>query len=262
VLIKLTIMNLLKFTFKILIIAGFFIFVLSSKRCYAPCFDYKKMICSIERSSEMEKIKREIVKYRKIFFISQTIATMEGGSNYDTVGSSGEHGKYQFMSGTWKRECMSFFGVILEKTPENQDLIAFKYIKSLIDKRYSIRQIASIWNSGRPNSTAEGINKWGVPYSVPKYVNKFLASYNKIIKSAEEAEVMAYTLKHLEMDGTKMGILASKESKSIVKNVDKYNVALILTKNIKPYDVNGIACSYHEPGQCFGIGGRRVDRIA
>ena len=49
-------------------------------------------------------------------------------------------------------------------------------------------QIASLWNAGRPDPTGiVGINRFGVPYDTPKYVEKFKSAY-KEIPPLEEAE--------------------------------------------------------------------------
>jgi len=123
---------------------------------------------------------------KEVYLVAYTLRELEGGHKYfkngkPLPGASGEQGVYQFMPSTWRNLCRKFFGEILDKTKDNQDLVAYRYLETLLAK-YSLRQIASIWNSGKPNSTAEGINKWGVPYSVPKYIKKFMATYNKVKK--------------------------------------------------------------------------------
>lgn len=132
-------------------------------------------------------LERKLEKAKEIHVIAYTLRELEGGHKYfkdgkPLPGASGEQGVYQFMPSTWNRLCKKFFNEILEKTKDNQDMVAYMYLESLLDKKYTIKQIASIWNSGNPNSNAEGINKYGVPYSVPKYKAKFMAIYNKVKK--------------------------------------------------------------------------------
>lgn len=131
------------------------------------------------------KLHETLKNLNEIFYIAYTIRELEGGHKYfkegkPLKGASGEGGAYQFMPSTWKRLCMKFFNTHLKQTKDNQDVVAYRYIGSLLDKGYTIRQIAAVWNSGNPNSTAEGINKFGVPYSVPKYVKTFMSIYHKV----------------------------------------------------------------------------------
>lgn len=115
----------------------------------------------------------------KIELILQTIRWIESRGNYHIVGKSKEYGAYQFSPTTWKRHCHVFFGKELNiKDPANQDAVARMKVEKLLAKGYDIEQIASIWNSGRIDYEGRiGINKYGVKYNVPKYVNTFMNKY-------------------------------------------------------------------------------------
>jgi hypothetical protein len=71
----------------------------------------------------------------------------------------------------------------------NQNKVAYSRIKELKDQGYHANQIASIWNSGRPDFEGRvGTNKFGVQFDVPAYVSKVGRAYNQI-KSATGANV-------------------------------------------------------------------------
>lgn len=112
------------------------------------------------------------MKVRKIL---QTIRIIESSDNYQAKGGSGEYGAYQYLLSTWKAESKRHFGFEANiESPEWQDMVSEMKVKRLIDQGYSIREIASIWNSGRPTYEGrKGINRHGVRYNVPKYVEKF-----------------------------------------------------------------------------------------
>ncbi len=110
------------------------------------------------------------------------IKMVESNGNYFSIGNSGEFGAYQFTPKTWKSLCLKYVGKELDiRIPDNQDYIAFLKIKSLIEKGYSDEEIASIWNSGSSVWYGKvGVNKFGVPYNVPKYVNTVIKLKNEI----------------------------------------------------------------------------------
>lgn len=173
-------------TIKIILLIGILLIPLI-KLSYCPTFNYGEFKQKIEITKKIEEFKERYKKVQKIHRIIHTIKVIEGNHTYFKegkllAGKSGEEGVYQFMPTTWKKLCKRFYGKTLKKTKENQDLIAYRYIEYLLDEDYNLRQIASIWNSGKPNSTAEGINPWGVPYSVPKYIENFLRVYNSYSK--------------------------------------------------------------------------------
>jgi hypothetical protein len=120
----------------------------------------------------------QLVKVEKIRF---TTRQKESRGNYDADGASGEIGAYQFMPGTYHNHCINYFGEYRPPTPHNQDTIAFCVIKDcVLNRGYTIDQVAAYWNSGDPDSRKSGINKAGVAYDVQAYVDDFRRRYDKI----------------------------------------------------------------------------------
>ncbi len=131
---------------------------------------------------QKEKIGDRYVRYEKtrmeqrVSLLCRAILYLETKGNYHLPGLSGEYGGYQFLPDTWKYYCRVLVGKQLDITiPENQDLIARLKIKGLINAGYTDEQIAAIWNCGYSNyENRKGVNKYGVPYDVPEYVNKIM----------------------------------------------------------------------------------------
>ena len=157
----------------ILILAGVILFF--STRVYAPHNTY--------RDSNIEYYLEGYKKQQRINLILKTIKWIETNNNYTLTGKSGEYGAYQFTKTTWNHYCNLFFNKNLDiKIKENQDKIALLKVTSLVNKGYSNKQIASIWNSGSANwNNKIGINKKGVRYNTPHYVSKFDKIYKKYI---------------------------------------------------------------------------------
>jgi hypothetical protein len=120
----------------------------------------------------------------KAKIIVETFKHIESGGNYELPGASGEKGAYQILPDTWERLCRKHFDSVLVPTPINQDLVVLTDARYRLEQGYSIEQIASLWNCGSPNYIGKiGINKYGVPYNVPAYVNKFVNQFKIIEKS-------------------------------------------------------------------------------
>jgi len=131
------------------------------------------------------RLKKESEFKKEIKIIRETIKLVETRGNYHANGASGEYGAYQFMPSTWKRACLFYEGRILDPTPENQDRIVDHLIKRYLDKGYTVKEIASIWNSGKPDWQGRiGVNKFGVAYNVPAYVDNFYNNYEQVKKFA------------------------------------------------------------------------------
>jgi len=122
-----------------------------------------------------EWLKREIMIER----ILSTIRQVESGGNYNAKGESGEYGAYQFTGPTWDCYCQKLTRQKLSiKDNRTQDSIAELKVRYLLDKGYSVEQVSSIWNCGSPVYEKKfGVNRRGVYYNVPKYVEKFLKVY-------------------------------------------------------------------------------------
>lgn len=125
--------------------------------------------------------------------LAEAIRQVETG-NRPVKGASGElASRYQFMPGTWRAEAKRILGD--ENAPltlENENRVAYTRIKEWKDKGFSPAQIASMWNSGKPDWEGRvGVNKAGVKYDVPAYVAKVGSEYEKLkaVRPAAPASV-------------------------------------------------------------------------
>ena len=147
---------------------------------------------------EITDMQQESAQYGIINFqhtqtvaICKAIKQIESRGNYTVVGGSQEYGAYQFTPATWTRLCQRFMDEELDiRITTNQDLIAYLAISRLVDKGYMAKQIASIWNSGSSKWNGKiGINKYGVKYNVPSYVNKFNNTYKQTLMETIEHQI-------------------------------------------------------------------------
>lgn len=126
--------------------------------------------------------------------LSKAIRQTESGGNFQAKGKSGEYGAYQFTSPTWDSYSKKYgVNVPLEQaTPSQQNEVAYKQIKEWKDNGYNVGQIASMWNSGKPDAYKDtdykGKNKYGVSYDVPAYAKSVATAY-QTIKSGGQAGV-------------------------------------------------------------------------
>lgn len=113
--------------------------------------------------------------------IADAIKQVESGGDYNAKGASGESGAYQFMPDTWNswsREYAKSVGISdkakILQSQEMQDAVAKFKIQQWLDNGLSPQQIAAKWNSGSEIGweNKKGVNKQGVAYDVPAYVNK------------------------------------------------------------------------------------------
>jgi len=125
----------------------------------------------------------------KVKALTQAIRRAETGGladPYNARGASGEFGAYQFMPDTFKNYAQKYLGdANAQPTVENQNKIAYSFVKEKKDAGHTPAQIASMWNAGegRPNAYAEnfrGVNKLGVAYDVPAYVAKVSKNYKEL----------------------------------------------------------------------------------
>ncbi|MBL0320482.1 MAG: hypothetical protein IPP74_14500 [Alphaproteobacteria bacterium] len=119
--------------------------------------------------------------------LAKAIRKAETGSSqdpYNARGASGEFGGYQFMPDTYKALAKKHLGdENAPATVENQNKLAYSEVKALKDAGNSPAQIASIWNSGKPDSYKQGLkgtNSQGVQYDVPAYVAKVSQAYREL----------------------------------------------------------------------------------
>lgn len=116
----------------------------------------------------------------QIVNLAKAIRQTESSGDFNAKGASGEWGGYQYTKDTWDEDNKTF-GTNYEygkATPQQQNELAYKKLKSLKEKGYNVGQVASIWNSGQPEwEGKKGTNKHGVKYDVPKYVDSVSKTY-------------------------------------------------------------------------------------
>jgi len=119
--------------------------------------------------------------------LSKAIRRTESSDNFTSEGQSGEYGAYQFTKDFWEENAPKYLGEQYKDfnyenlTPENQNKVAYHRVKELKDQGYKPDQIAGIWNHGSPDyQNAVGVNKYGVAYDTPAYVNKVRQEYEKL----------------------------------------------------------------------------------
>lgn len=108
----------------------------------------------------------------------------ESNGNFQAQGASGEYGAYQFEPATWNGVVQKYLGTntpLDQATPAQQTAVAYGYARDLKAQGLNVGQIASTINSGNPDpsATGTGVNKQGVPYDVPGYVQKFFTNYQQ-----------------------------------------------------------------------------------
>lgn len=140
--------------------------------------------------------------------LAKSIRQVETG-NRPVQGASGElASRYQFMPGTWKGEAKRILGD--ENAPltlENENKVAYTRIKEKKDAGWKPDQIASWWNSGGPDYAGKvGVNKMGVKYDVPGYVNKVKGAYENLKQAEGKTEGVQEVSAQPEQK--KQGILA------------------------------------------------------
>lgn len=135
-----------------------------------------------------------------IVSLAQSISKTETGgsaSPYTQGGASGEYGAYQYTAPTWAADSQKYLGQSVplnQATPAQQDEVAYNKIKDLGTRGYTPAQIASIWNSGKPDPTGNvGVNKYGVTYDTPAYVSKVESYYNQFSKQNSSGPVNSLT---------------------------------------------------------------------
>lgn len=115
--------------------------------------------------------------------IALAIRDRESGGNYQARGGSGEFGAYQFMPATWnawlKKYAPAAGNVPLDQAPQKlQDFVAVRRIQDLLNKGYTVRQIALIWNGGEPIAK-KGVNRFGVNYDSGAYADGVVSVYER-----------------------------------------------------------------------------------
>ena len=109
--------------------------------------------------------------------LANAIKKVETGGKYNAKGASGEYGAYQFLPTTFNSLSKQHLGEVVQMTPANQSKIALITIDDLITQGYTVKEVATWWNSGNRERCGKGINKHGVKYDCPAYVDKVLAVF-------------------------------------------------------------------------------------
>lgn len=103
--------------------------------------------------------------------------------NSESAGKTGElKSIFQFEPATWKKMAKEYLGdANAPLTPDNETTVVYKNVSKELNEGYTIKQIASEWNSGDKDaytgkfssgSPSIGTNeKYGVKYNVPAYAN-------------------------------------------------------------------------------------------
>lgn len=122
--------------------------------------------------------------------LTQAIGEAETGPSspeaYNKKGASGEFGRYQFMPTTYKNYAQKYLGDSnAQPSVENQNKIAYSFVKEKKAAGYNPAQIASMWNAGegKPDAYKEnhkGVNSKGVVYDTPAYALKVSQAYQKL----------------------------------------------------------------------------------
>lgn len=153
--------------------------------------------------------------------LAKAIRQAETG-NKPVAGKSGElPSRYQFLPSTWKSWSKQYLGV--DNAPitlENENKVAYSKIKELKDKGMNPAQIASVWNSGSPNWQGKvGVNKMGVAYDVPRYVNRVYSEYQKIKGSTQapqrQQEPVAPTVEEQRQERVSQGLPVARNPERV-----------------------------------------------
>ncbi len=118
--------------------------------------------------------------------LAMAIRQVESGGDPTARGKSGEFGAYQFTQPTWDTLSKKHgVNVPLDQASlEQQNEVAYKQIKQWKDSGYNPGQIASMWNSGKPDAYLDpaykGVNKSGAHYDVPAYAKSVATAYQQL----------------------------------------------------------------------------------
>jgi hypothetical protein len=162
---------------------------------------------------------------QKALALAKAIRRTETGGHkdpYNARGASGEFGAFQFMPATYKNLAKKHLGnENVPPTVENQNKIVYSEIKALKDQGYNPAQIASIWNSGKPDrykNGGVGVNKYGVAYNVPQYVAKVSNEYRKLsggqtqqpVQQVEQAPTVTQQKQELAQQGQPVSVRSDR----------------------------------------------------
>lgn len=116
----------------------------------------------------------------------QESSSGDGKPNYNAVGDNGtSHGAYQWQPGNFESAAKAAGLDPNDKSPANQDKVAYYQVKQYKDKGYDPGQIASLWNSGSPDnwqnhSGTTTVNGKPLAYDTPAYVKGVQKYYKQL----------------------------------------------------------------------------------
>ncbi len=113
--------------------------------------------------------------------IALAIKTVETGGKFHLKGGSGERGAYQILPSTWKALSKKHLGTSTAMTVNLEEKVVLQEIIWLLEKGYTPKQIALIWNSGQSKKCSRGVNRHGVKYDSCAYVDKVIGQLNKML---------------------------------------------------------------------------------
>lgn len=116
----------------------------------------------------------------QIAAIVKALAMTENGGKVPAEAKAGQSGEmksiFQYTPGTWKMYAKQILGKEVPLDRNTETIVTYGKVHQMIQQGLSPQEIASVWNSGKPDAYLhehKGINKYGVQYDTPGYVNKF-----------------------------------------------------------------------------------------
>jgi hypothetical protein len=123
------------------------------------------------------------------FFLTKAIKQAETAGDPNAYNAQGDNGTssgaYQIQQSNWGPWAQQYLGdANAPQTEENQNKLAYSRVADLLKQGYKPSQVASIWNSGKADSTGNvGVNMINgkpVAYDTPGYVSKVQQAYQQI----------------------------------------------------------------------------------
>jgi hypothetical protein len=116
---------------------------------------------------------------QSVVALARSIRKKETNNDYTAKGGSGEYGAYQWMPGNFEAAAKKYRLDPKDRSPVNQDKVAYYTLLEDKQKGLSPEQIAAKWNSGSPTGweNKRGTNKYGQKYDVPAYVAAVMKNF-------------------------------------------------------------------------------------
>ena len=108
-----------------------------------------------------------------VWGIMDAIREQESHGNYNAQNDSGAFGAYQFMPSTWESTAASYGLDPNDKSPDNQDRMAYNLMSEYYNTYQDPRAVASMWYSGQPDYTKNGEGSGGP--SISGYVDSVMS---------------------------------------------------------------------------------------